>query len=65
LPHSEVRFLQVPPDIERMRAEDPAQAREWRRSVRESLGGLMAEGWSVVSMSRDGYYELRKRADQQ
>lgn len=54
-----VRYVQVPPDIERMRAEDPEQARQWRQDVRRELGGLMADGWSVRSMSRDGYYELR------
>ncbi len=40
--------------------------RPWRGSggttVREELGGLMSSGWTVVSVSRDGYYELRSNA---
>jgi len=62
LPDNDVRFVQVPPDIEQMRAEDPAEARRWRTLVRAELGGLMSQGWSVVSVSRDGYYELRRAA---
>lgn len=60
LPDSDVRLVEVPPDIERMRVEDPAQARGWRLRVRAELGGLMSQGWSVVSVSRDGFYELRR-----
>lgn len=59
---NDIRLVQVPPDIERMRASDPAVAREWRHTVREELGGLMSSGWTVVSVSRDGYYELRSNA---
>jgi predicted GNAT superfamily acetyltransferase len=62
LPDNEIRLVQVPPDIERMRAADPAAAREWRHRVRAELGELMATGWTVVSVSRDGYYELRSNA---
>src|SRR6187431_1292817 len=31
----------VPPDIERMRATDPARARQWRRTVREQFTALL------------------------
>lgn len=60
LPGNDVRFVEVPEDIERMRAEQPEEARRWRLAVRAELGGLMADGWSVVAMSRDGRYELRR-----
>ena len=62
LPGNDVRFVEVPEDIERMRAEDPDEARRWRMAVRAELGGLMAAGWSVVAVSRDGRYELRRTA---
>jgi predicted GNAT superfamily acetyltransferase len=60
LSDKDVRYVQVPADIELMRREDPAEARRWRMAVRETLGDLLATGWSVVSVSREGYYELRR-----
>jgi predicted GNAT superfamily acetyltransferase len=60
LSDNHVRYVQVPADIELMRREDPTEARRWRMAVRETLGGLLATGWSVVSVSREGYYELRR-----
>ncbi len=62
LPDNEIRLVEVPPDIERMRVADPTAARAWRHRVRDELGGLMSSGWTVVSVSRDGYYELRSNA---
>jgi predicted GNAT superfamily acetyltransferase len=51
-------LVRVPDDIERLRHEQNDSARAWRRSVREVLGGLMAEGASVVGFTRDGWYVL-------
>ncbi len=49
----------VPGDVERLRATDPAQAREWRRSVREQLTGLLAAGGRVVGFDRREGYIVR------
>ncbi|MFI9551097.1 GNAT family N-acetyltransferase [Nonomuraea endophytica] len=46
----------VPADIETMRENDPARAAEWRRALREVLGGLLAEGARVRGFDRAGWY---------
>lgn len=48
--------VQVPPDIERMRSEDPQRAAEWRLAVREVLGGLLADGGRVGAFTASGEY---------
>ncbi len=48
----------TPPDIERLRAEDPAAARRWRTALREGLGGALAQGYRVTGFTRDGWYLL-------
>ncbi|WP_246292861.1 GNAT family N-acetyltransferase [Lentzea indica] len=37
-------LVAVPPDVEALRATNPAAANEWRYAVRDVLGGLLAEG---------------------
>ena len=44
----------IPDDIEQLRITDPNAAREWRLTVREALGGLMARGAKVVGFDH-GY----------
>lgn len=50
--------VQVPPDIEQLRGSDPVVAARWRSEVRATLGALMAEGWRVVDVTREGRYLL-------
>ncbi|GAA1555916.1 hypothetical protein GCM10009678_43700 [Actinomadura kijaniata] len=45
---ADVVLVEVPADVEALRREDPAAAREWRAAVREVLGGLLAGGARVV-----------------
>jgi predicted GNAT superfamily acetyltransferase len=56
---SDVLLVQVPPDIEGLRASDPALAREWRTVIRETLPPLLAGGWAMTAMTREGHYVLR------
>lgn len=53
-----IRLVRVPADIETLRLSEPDLAIEWRYAVREALGDLSSEGWSVNSVSRDGFYVL-------
>ncbi|WP_067483578.1 GNAT family N-acetyltransferase [Actinomadura hibisca] len=41
-------LIAVPEDIEDLRRTDPAGARDWRLAVRETLGGLIADGARVI-----------------
>ncbi len=54
----EVRRVEVPPDIESMRAADPDRARQWRLRVRGELQPLLDAGWQVVGFDRPGAYVL-------
>ena len=51
-------LVQVPPDIEALRGQDPALASAWRSAVRQTLGGAMRAGWQVSGFGRDGWYVL-------
>jgi predicted GNAT superfamily acetyltransferase len=51
-------LVAVPPDIESLRASDPAAARDWRVAVRETLGAAMADGARVTGFDRAGWYVL-------
>jgi predicted GNAT superfamily acetyltransferase len=55
-----VLLVRVPPDVERLRASDPAAASRWRHAVREVLGGLLAGGATVTGFARPGSYVVRK-----
>ncbi|MER7504229.1 GNAT family N-acetyltransferase [Nonomuraea pusilla] len=46
----------VPRDIEALRQSDPACAADWRKAVRDVLGGLLAEGARVRGFDRTGWY---------
>lgn len=48
-------LVAVPEDIEQLRRDDPALARQWRHAVRDVLGGLMAGGARVVGLAPGGY----------
>lgn len=49
-------LLCVPPDIERLRVEQPAAAREWRLALREELGGVLSGGGRVLGFRREYGY---------
>jgi predicted GNAT superfamily acetyltransferase len=51
-----VLLVAVPPDIESLRATDPAAAQRWRVGVRETLGAAMSDGARVVGFDRAGWY---------
>ncbi|GCD40107.1 hypothetical protein OEIGOIKO_07964 [Streptomyces chrestomyceticus JCM 4735] len=48
-------LVDLPDDIEALRGTDPGAARAWRLAVRDTLGGLLAEGARVV-----GFHERRR-----
>jgi predicted GNAT superfamily acetyltransferase len=56
-------LVAVPPDVEKLRAADPAAAREWRLAVRSVLGSLLAGGARIAGFDRDGWYLVRRGAD--
>jgi predicted GNAT superfamily acetyltransferase len=49
----------TPDDVVILRRTDPRAAAEWRRRVRNELGGPLAAGGSVVGFTREGEYLLR------
>lgn len=55
-----VSLVAVPADIEALRVDDPALAKEWRAAVRESLGALMAGGGVITAFDRAGWYVVRR-----
>lgn len=50
----------VPTDIDAIRRRDPPLALEWRRALREALGGALAAGYEVETFLRRGCYVLRR-----
>lgn len=51
-----VLTVQIPDDIEAMRAGESSLVREWRLAVRQVLGGLMARGAVVTGFDRRAGY---------
>ncbi|WP_246626870.1 GNAT family N-acetyltransferase [Modestobacter italicus] len=49
-------LVAVPPDVEALRARDPALAAEWRVAVRTALGGALSAGAQVLGFAREGWY---------
>ena len=56
-----VLLVAVPPDIERLRAEDHPLSHAWRLAVREVLGGLLADGAVVTGFARAGWYVVDRK----
>ncbi|MGB4777366.1 GNAT family N-acetyltransferase [Microbacterium sp.] len=55
-----VTTVEVPPDIERIRREQPGEALDWRYRVREAFEGLMQDGFVVGGFDADrGYLFVR------
>ena len=55
-------LVRVPVDIEAVRRHHEAAARQWRRAVRQVLGGLMADGGRVTGFDRSGWYVVQPGA---
>jgi predicted GNAT superfamily acetyltransferase len=52
------RLVQVPADIEAIRARDRDLGAAWSNAVRATLGAAMREGARVTGITRDGWYVL-------
>ena len=53
-------LMAVPPDIEALRAADPACAQDWRAATREVLGAVLAGGGRVTGFDKTGWYILTR-----
>ena len=60
-PGHELGLVQVPVDIEAIRAENQVLAERWRRALREVLTGALDAGDRIAGVGRDGWYVLRSR----
>ncbi len=61
-PPSGAKLCEVPEEIVAIRRADPAKAREWRRKVRETLGGHLMAGGVVLGFTAGGSYVLDQGA---
>ncbi len=52
------RLIQVPSDIEVLRADRPEAALSWTHAIRETLGAGLDAGARVTGITRDGWYVL-------
>jgi predicted GNAT superfamily acetyltransferase len=57
---TETVLVAVPRDIEGLRALDGACAASWRSALRETLGGLLAEGARIADFDRSGWYVVER-----
>lgn len=48
----------TPPDVELLRAQDPAAAGRWRAALEQGLGGALRQGYRVTGFTRSGWYLL-------
>jgi len=53
---TETVLVQIPDDIEALRANDQAMAAAWRLAIRETLGRLLQEGATIRGFHRSGWY---------
>lgn len=58
VPDPSTMWVEVPADIESMRAVDRAEAHRWRTRVREELVARMTSGWRIVGFDRTHGYLL-------
>lgn len=52
--------IAMPMDIETLRTESPALARQWREAVRDAMTTAMASGHRIADVTRDGWYLLHR-----
>ncbi|MFD7662099.1 GNAT family N-acetyltransferase [Streptomyces sp. NPDC059788] len=57
---AETVLIDLPDDIEALRRTDPGAAQAWRRAVRQTLGGLLAEGARVVGLHERRRYVVQR-----
>jgi predicted GNAT superfamily acetyltransferase len=50
----------VPQNIETTRRDNREAAQQWRRAMRQVLGGLMADGGRVTGFDRSGWYVVER-----
>ncbi|WP_285709599.1 GNAT family N-acetyltransferase [Microtetraspora sp. NBRC 16547] len=50
----------TPPDVERLREDDPGAARHWRAALGAALGGALADGYLITGFTRSGWYLLAR-----
>lgn len=50
----------TPPDIERLREEEPGEARHWRAALGGVLGSAFADGYRIIGFTRSGWYLLAR-----
>lgn len=55
-------LIDLPDDIESLRRTDPGAARAWRRAVRHTLSGLLAEGARVAGLHDRRSYVIHRTA---
>jgi predicted GNAT superfamily acetyltransferase len=53
-------LCQIPADAVALRGRDPSLARRWQLALRAAMGGAMAAGFAVTSLTPDGHYLLEK-----
>lgn len=58
--HGDVVLVGVPPDLKRLRRDDPAAARAWRYALRTVLGGLLDGGARVTGVDRSVRYVVSR-----
>jgi predicted GNAT superfamily acetyltransferase len=56
-----VRTAWVPEDIVALRRQSPVLAGNWRIALREALTTAVADGFTPIGMTRDGWYLLEPR----
>ncbi|MEV4095284.1 GNAT family N-acetyltransferase [Streptosporangium saharense] len=50
----------TPPDVERLREEEPGEARHWRAALGGVLGSAFADGYRIIGFTRSGWYLLAR-----
>ena len=58
--HSSCVLVQVPADVQKLRATDPALAQRWRQMTRNILEPLLAGRYVATGFTRSGWYVLEE-----
>lgn len=58
-------LVAVPNDIEKLRASDPARAKEWRAAVREALVAPLAHGARITGFDKSGWYLVTRDTERE
>lgn len=53
-------LCQIPADAVALRSRDPSLARRWQLALRAAMGGAMAAGFAVTSVTSEGHYLMEK-----